>query len=109
MPGSRETAAGKGNGIGPGLGPSIAQERKNLTRTYAVSSSCIAVECQIGGKFRYKFVTFKNEDLKNYKIFIEILDSFMDYHGLKGFSRKEIDRYLWLLGKENFPKTNQRK
>lgn len=57
----------------------------------------------------YKFVTFKNEDLKNYKIFIEILDSFMDYHGLKGFSRKEIDRYLWLLGKENFPKTNQRK
>ena len=52
MPGSRETAAGKGNGIGPGLGPSIAQERKNLPRTYDVSSSCIAVECQIGGKFR---------------------------------------------------------
>ena len=53
MPGSRETAAGKGNGIGPGLGPSIAQERKNLPRTYDVSSSCIAVECQIGGKFRF--------------------------------------------------------
>ncbi len=56
-----------------------------------------------------KFDTFKNEDLKTYKTFVEKLDNFMEYYGLTGFSRKEIDRYLWLLGKEYFPKSNNKK
>ena len=54
-----------------------------------------------------KFI--KRKDLKIYKNFVETLDCFTKYYGLENFSRKEIDRYLWLLGKENFPKTNQRK
>lgn len=52
-----------------------------------------------------KFTKFKNDDLKSYKTFVEILDSFMKYYGLTSFSRKEIDKYLGLLGKAYFPKS----
>lgn len=54
-----------------------------------------------------KFI--KRKDLKTYKNFVETLDCFTKYYGLEGFSRKEIDRYLWLLGKHDFPKSNNKK
>lgn len=55
-----------------------------------------------------KFAKFKNEDLKNYGKFVEILKSFIEYYGLTEFNLKEIDRYLWLLGKDKFPKFNNK-
>ena len=56
-----------------------------------------------------KFFKFKNEDLKNYKKFKEILIEFKKYYKLNEFNFKDIDRYLWLLGKEKFPKDFKKK
>ena len=50
-----------------------------------------------------KFV--QRKDLKTYTNFVEALDCFKNYYELNRFSRKEIDRYLWLLGKAYFSKS----
>jgi len=52
----------------------------------------------------YRFSDFSDNDFKDYRNFRKILLSFQDNFELDTFSLKEIDRYLWLLGKENFPK-----
>ena len=51
-----------------------------------------------------KFYKFKKEDLKNYKKFKEILIAFKIFYGIDEYNLKDIDRYLWQLGKEYFPK-----
>ena len=51
-----------------------------------------------------KFSSFKMKDLKDYRKFKGILLDFQRYYKLDRFNLKEIDRYLWLLGKEFFPK-----
>ena len=51
-----------------------------------------------------KFYKFKKEDLKNYKKFKEILIEFKRFYGIDEYNLKDIDRYLWQLGKEYFPK-----
>lgn len=53
----------------------------------------------------HRFYQFKNEDLKEYESFKKIILEFRKFYGLESFSLKEIDRYLWLLGKEMFPKS----
>lgn len=50
---------------------------------------------------------FKRNDLRNYKIFIRVINCFISEFGLEQFSLKEIDRYLWQLGKEYFPRGNK--
>ena len=40
--------------------------------------------------------------LKNYSIFKEILIKFRSKYKLEKYSLKEIDQYIWLLGKEYF-------
>lgn len=50
----------------------------------------------------YQFSDFKNDELKNYKRFVEIIDDFKSFFGLNNYSYKMIDRYLWLVGKEQF-------
>ena len=54
---------------------------------------------------RDNFIPFKNEDLKNFTNFKNILLEFKKYYKLDEFSLKDIDRYLWQLGKDYFPKT----
>ena len=51
-----------------------------------------------------KFANFKNDDLKDYVKFKYILEEFKVYYSLEQYSLKELDRYLWLLGKEYFKK-----
>lgn len=53
---------------------------------------------------KWKFADFKKDDLKNYQKFAEVLSLFQRRFGLEEFSLKELDRYLWLLGKETFPR-----
>ena len=53
---------------------------------------------------RDKFYKFKNGDLKEYSAFKRVLAEFQKFYDLQQFSLKEIDRYLWLFGKEYFPK-----
>jgi hypothetical protein len=52
----------------------------------------------------YTFFDQKQLDFKDYIDFRDILVSFQNHFKLNKFSLKEIDRYLWLIGKEYFPK-----
>lgn len=49
-----------------------------------------------------KFTNFKNEDLKDYIKFREILFEFAKYYNIEEYSLKDLDRYLWQLGKVYF-------
>ena len=50
------------------------------------------------------FFKFQNDDLKDYPSFVGIIGEFQGHYGLWGFNLKEIDRYLWQLGKKHFPR-----
>jgi len=50
-----------------------------------------------------KFAIFKKEDLKDYGKFKEILIKFKKYYNIDNYNLKDIDRYIWQLGKEYFP------
>ena len=51
------------------------------------------------------FYTFKDEDLKNYPKFINVLNAFQEFYRLEDVNKKDLDRYLWQLGKRYFPRT----
>ena len=53
---------------------------------------------------RDEFSKLGKKDLKDYKKFKEIIMDFRKYYGLDGFNLKQIDRYIWQLGKEFFPR-----
>lgn len=50
------------------------------------------------------FLTFGDDNLKNYVQFKDILIAFRKHYGLEDYSLKLIDKYLWLLGKDYFRK-----
>ena len=49
------------------------------------------------------FSSFKKSDLKNYVVFKSVLEDFRRYFKLEKYSLKQIDQYIWQLGKEFFP------
>lgn len=51
-----------------------------------------------------KELSFENVDLKNYDKFKNVILAFRKKFSLQKYTLKEIDRYLWQLGKEYFPK-----
>ncbi len=50
------------------------------------------------------FAQFRRPDMKDFRSFVEIIDKFRDFYGLTGYTRRQIDLFLWLAGKEHFPK-----
>ncbi len=54
-------------------------------------------------KKQYQFATFKVVDLKNYQIFNDTIEAFINFFELNEYKKSEIDRYLWLLGKKYYP------
>lgn len=50
------------------------------------------------------FCSFESDDLKQYDKFKEIILTFRTYYELDQYTLKEIDQYLWQLGKDYFPK-----
>lgn len=56
-----------------------------------------------------KFYKFSKADLKDYKKYKEILLNFKHFYKLDNFDLKEIDKYLWQAGKDNFPNMNYKK
>lgn len=50
------------------------------------------------------FSAFMNEDLKDYVKYIEVLLDFQKVYGLEKYNFKDIDKYLWQVGKDYFPK-----
>lgn len=51
-----------------------------------------------------EFSDFRREDLKDYEKFNKVLMDFRSFYGLDEYNLKDIDRYVWQLGKEYFPK-----
>ena len=60
-------------------------------------------------KKRDRFADFLSDDLKDYAKFKDILIRFRRFYRLDKYSLKEIDKYLWQLGKEYFPKSYGKK
>ena len=54
---------------------------------------------------RDEFFAFSDLDLKNYERFKTILLAFRSFYGLEAYNLKEIDKYIWLLGKKYFQKS----
>lgn len=51
-----------------------------------------------------KFTDVKVTEFKQYSQFKKAVLDFIENYNLKDFSKKEIDHYMWLKGKEVFPK-----
>jgi hypothetical protein len=58
---------------------------------------------------RDNFSDFQDGDLKDYVKFKGILIDFRAFYGLDKYNLKQIDQYVWLLGKDYFPKNYGRK
>ncbi len=50
------------------------------------------------------FANFKRSDLRNYKTFKDVIIEFSKFYKVDTYNLKDLDRYLWQLGKEYFPK-----
>lgn len=50
------------------------------------------------------FYDFQNEELKQYPKFMAVLDAFQQHYSLMEYNKKDLDRYLWQLGKRHFPR-----
>lgn len=49
------------------------------------------------------FCAFGREDLRTYTVFEGVLHRFAAFYGLEMYTLKDLDRYLWQLGKDKFP------
>lgn len=61
-------------------------------------------KCLMYFKKKDSFANFQLKDLKKYDKFKEILITFKKHYDIDEYDLKDIDRYLWQLGKEYFPK-----
>lgn len=50
-----------------------------------------------------RFASFKSCNLKIYSKFKNVLIDFRKFYGLEEYNLKELDKYLWQLGKRYFP------
>lgn len=55
-------------------------------------------------KNKDKFSNFKNKDLKDYSKFRNVLMNFKKFYNIDEYNLRDIDKYLWIAGKEYFPK-----
>lgn len=51
------------------------------------------------------FYKFKRKDLRDYKNFLTVLTEFKKFYNIEPVTFKDLDKYLWQLGKEFFPKS----
>ena len=70
---------------------------------------CQSVICSTGCRDRDKFASFKTPELKDYAKFKGTLIDFRSFYGLDQYNLKEIDKYMWQLGNEYFPKNYGKK
>ncbi len=56
-----------------------------------------------------RFASFKTIDLKNYEKYKETLINFRLFYGLEKYNLKQIDKYMWQLGKKFFLKNYGKK
>ena len=53
---------------------------------------------------RDRFSHFKVSDLKDYPTFMSVIQEFQKFYGLEQFNVKQLDQYLWQIGKKYFAK-----
>lgn len=49
-----------------------------------------------------RFEKFRHSDLRDYSAYKEILLKFTEFYGITSYSLKDLDMYLWQLGKKYF-------
>lgn len=49
---------------------------------------------------QFDFARFKREELRQYRQFHRIVEQWKDHFNLHAFSRKQIDKFLWIEGKK---------
>lgn len=54
-------------------------------------------------KKRDNFYDFARADLREFPVFKRVILEFMNFYDLKSHNLKEIDKFLWMHGKEMFP------
>tara|TARA_B100000508_G_C11441566_1_gene269043 strand:+ start:596 stop:1219 length:624 start_codon:yes stop_codon:yes gene_type:complete len=54
-------------------------------------------------KRKDNFSDFKQADLKDFEKFKKIIQDFVDYYKLNQYNLKDVDKFLWIYGKELFP------
>ena len=47
---------------------------------------------------------FTQADLKHYPTFIMVIHDFQKCYNLESYNLKQMDKYLWQLGKEYYPR-----
>jgi hypothetical protein len=60
-------------------------------------------KCLVYFKRKDKFAKFTLPDLRDYQKFKDILTEFKKFYGIDEHNLKDIDKYLWQLGKEYLP------
>jgi hypothetical protein len=51
------------------------------------------------------FTKFTRPEMKDFLSFVQIIDKFRYFYDLTKFTRRQIDIFLWLAGKDHFPKS----
>jgi len=55
-----------------------------------------------------KFTNFRNEELRNFLVFKQVIINFRIAYQLEDFNLKQIDQYLWQYGKDVFKNNTER-
>lgn len=53
---------------------------------------------------RSSFCEFIDKDLKNYEKYVQVIMEFRKFYNLTDFNVKQLDKYLWMIGKAAFDK-----
>ena len=68
---------------------------------YAIYDSYVE-KVLISMNSRDHFMDFKQEELKDYETYMSVVDAFKKRYGLTQYNIKQLDQYLWQLGKWYF-------
>jgi hypothetical protein len=70
--------------------------------SYALYDSFVA-KILLAYQRQDRFSVFKQSDLKDFIKFLKIIYDFINFYGLARYNLKEIDKFLWIYGKEKLP------
>jgi len=77
-------------------------------KSYAIYDSFVE-KVLMAYKRQDKFLKFTNDDLRDFVKFKKIIKGFAEHYELKRHNLKEIDKFLWIYGKEKFPTNYEKK
>ena len=55
----------------------------------------------------FQFAQFRRDDLRDYRKYVDVVQALSDRFGLHEFSRKEIDKFLWVEGYTEYARSSQ--